>query len=116
MTVSSDTEASIDKYMSIEPLADQKPYCRKIAEIYFANKTDIDALINKYSINWKTSRMAKLDLAILRLSVIEIKHLSDEIPVSASINEAVELAKAYGTDKAPKFINAILRNIASEEK
>lgn len=68
---------------------------------------EIDGMINQVSKNWKTTRMAKAELSILRLAAYEIKY-EDDIPVSVSINEAVELAKLYGSDHGPAFVNGIL--------
>ena len=68
---------------------------------------EIDEMINHASKNWKTTRMAKAELSILRLAAYEIKY-EDDIPVSVSINEAVELAKLYGSDHGPAFVNGIL--------
>ena len=68
---------------------------------------EIDGMINQASKNWKTTRMAKAELSILRLATYEIKY-EDDIPVSVSINEAVELAKLYGSDHGPAFVNGIL--------
>ena len=59
---------------------------------------DLDSSLNAASKNWKTTRMAKAELSILRLAAYEIKY-EEDIPVSVSINEAVELAKAYGSDQ-----------------
>ena len=68
---------------------------------------EIDGMINQASKNWKTTRMAKAELSILRLAAYEIKY-EDDIQVSVSINEAVELAKLYGSDHGPAFVNGIL--------
>ena len=68
---------------------------------------EIDEMITHASKNWKTTRMAKAELSILRLAAYEIKY-EDDIPVSVSINEAVELAKLYGSDHGPAFVNGIL--------
>ena len=68
---------------------------------------EIDGMINQASKNWNTTRMAKAELSILRLAAYEIKY-EDDIPVSVSINEAVELAKLYGSDHGPAFVNGIL--------
>ena len=68
---------------------------------------EIDGMINQASKNWKTARMAKAELSILRLAAYEIKY-EDDIPVSVSINEAAELAKLYGSDHGPAFVNGIL--------
>ena len=72
---------------------------------------DLDSSLNAASKNWKTTRMAKAELSILRLAAYEIKYEEDS-PVSVSINEAVELAKAYGSDQGPAFVNGILSGLA----
>ena len=72
---------------------------------------DLDSSLNAASKNWKTTRMAKAELSILRLAAYEIKY-EEDIPVSVSINEAVELAKAYGSDQGPAFVNGILSGLA----
>ena len=77
------------------------------------NKSTIDELISKYAKNWTINRMAKVDLAILRLAVCEILYVPN-IPTKVSINEAIELAKLYCDDKSPKFINGILGSVVNE--
>ncbi len=72
---------------------------------------EIDAKINEKSTGWKTSRMGKVDLTILRLAVYEIT-FEEDIPVKVSINEAVELAKKYGTDESSSFVNGVLAKFA----
>lgn len=70
----------------------------------------IDEMINRVARGWKTPRMGKADLTLLRLAVYEIK-FDDDIPVGVAINEAVELAKKYGTQESPSFVNGILAKI-----
>ena len=77
------------------------------------NKDKIDELINKYAKNWSVNRMPKVDLSILRLAICELVFI-EEIPSKVSINEAIELAKLYCDDKAPKFINGILGSVVNE--
>ncbi len=72
---------------------------------------EIDELINKTAKGWKLSRMGKVEAAILRLAVYEMKY-DDAIPVGVAINEAVELAKKFGGDETPAFINGILAKFA----
>ena len=71
------------------------------------NIDTIDAEINEKSQGWKTNRMGKVDLSIIRLAVYEIK-FEDDIPVKVSIKEAVELAKKFGTDDSASFVNGVL--------
>lgn len=72
---------------------------------------EIDAAIGEVAKGWKVSRMAKVDLALIRLAVYEMKY-EEDIPVKVAINEAVELAKGYGTDDSPAFVNGILAKLA----
>ena len=71
---------------------------------------EIDGMINAVARGWKTTRMGKVDLTLLRLAVYEIK-FEDDIPTGVAINEAVELAKKYGTDDSSSFVNGILAKI-----
>lgn len=77
-----------------------------------ANLKTIDAFIEKYSKGWKINRITRIDLAILRLATYELKFIA--IPEGIVINEAVELAKKYGTKKSSSFINGILASITKE--
>lgn len=76
-----------------------------------AHLEELDQEINEKSQGWKTSRMSKVDLSIIRLALYEIKY-EEDIPVKVSINEAVELAKQYGTDDSASFVNGILAKFA----
>lgn len=72
---------------------------------------EIDALLNEHTSGWKTGRMNKADLTVLRLAVYEMKW-DDDIPVKVAINEAIELAKKYGGKEGPAFVNGVLAKIA----
>ena len=72
---------------------------------------EIDAIIDSSAQNWKTSRMAKVELTLIRLAVYEIR-FEEDIPTGVAINEAVELAKAYGEDNSASFVNGVLARIA----
>lgn len=71
------------------------------------NITEIDKNIEKHLIKWKLNRLSKMNLAILRISTYEIL-FEEEIPGKVSVNEGIELAKKYGEDSSPAFINGIL--------
>ncbi len=92
--------------------ADEKDsaYIVSKARDIFAHLDEIDTLINANAEKWKTGRMAKAELAIIRLAVYEMKY-EEEIPVSVAINEAVELAKTYGSDHGASFVNGILAKL-----
>ena len=77
------------------------------------HRDDIDDLIRQFSTNWRLERMAIVDRNILRLATYELLHLMD-VPRKVCINEAIEVAKRYGGDDSPSFINGILDRIALE--
>lgn len=75
---------------------------------------ELDGIINKAAKNWTLSRMPIMDVAIIRIALYEMLHV-DEVPVSVSINEAVELAKCFGgEDESPKFVNGMLGGVARQ--
>lgn len=78
------------------------------------NQEAIDKKIEEHLINWKMYRLAKIDLAILRISTYEIM-FEEDIPTKVSINEGIELAKKYSDDKSSTFINGVLGKMISEE-
>ena len=73
----------------------------------------IDELIDSASDNWTLDRMPVVDRSLLRLTTYEMRYV-DDVPVSVSINEAVNLAKEFGGDDSPRFINGILGRIATQ--
>ncbi len=85
----------------------QKKYIDDMHNAISDNLEDIDNLINKASDGWSTERMAKSDLAICRVAIGEILFAQD-IPEAVSVNEAVDLAKKFGTDNSQKFVNGLL--------
>ena len=72
---------------------------------------EIDALINSQTVGWKTERMAKVDLAIIRLAVYKMKY-DDSVPTPVATNEAVELAKKFGQDESSSFVNGVLAKLS----
>ena len=86
-------------------------YIREKVEQILARLPEIDSMVNGVAQGWKTSRMGKVDLTLIRLAVYEIK-FEEEIPTGVAINEAVELAKSYGTDGSSSFVNGILAKLA----
>ena len=72
---------------------------------------EIDAALNDKVEGWNTLRMGKVDLTILRLAVYEVL-FDEEIPTGVAINEAVELAKKFGQDSSPSFVNGVLAKFA----
>ena len=75
------------------------------------HQEELDEIISQYAQGWALNRLAKVDLTILRMAVYEIKYMP-EVPVGATINEAVELSKQFCEDKSSGFINGILGSVA----
>jgi len=88
-------------------------YIRTLLEKAENNRSEIDRYISLYSKDWSFDRLAKVDLAILRVAVCEMLFFSD-IPRNVSINEAVDLAKKYGDSGSGAFVNGVLGGIYDE--
>ena len=107
-------EEKIELFIENNNLKD--PKARKyIKDVVFGiekNSEEIkDLIIKNLKANWKIERISKIDLAILKLAIYEIKYT--ETPFKVVINEAVELAKKYGEDTSKNFINGILASIVN---
>lgn len=80
-----------------------------------ASKTqELDEMINKVAQGWKTRRMGKVELTILRQALYEMEH-DEDVPQKVAINEAVDLAKKYGGKDSPAFINGVLAKLVTVE-
>ena len=77
------------------------------------HEASMDVLISRYAPEWPLEQMAVIDRNILRIAIFEFL-ISDDTPVKVAINEAVELAKTYGSDSAPRFINGVLGTLADQ--
>ncbi|MBR6252887.1 MAG: transcription antitermination factor NusB [Clostridia bacterium] len=92
---------------------------KNILRIFFLgisnNRSTIDEKIKSHLKDWDFNRINKIDLAILRLAIYEICFV-DDIPCKVSVNEAVELSKAFGEDSSSSFVNGILAEIIKENK
>lgn len=90
---------------------DDRAYIEQKVQDIFVHLEEIDRIIDESARGWKTSRMAKVELSLIRLAVYEIR-FEEEIPTGVAINEAVELAKLYGEENSASFVNGILARIA----
>ena len=72
---------------------------------------ELDGIISENAVGWKIERISKTALCVFRLSLFEIKYM-DDIPLSVSINEAVEICKKYATEEDASFVNGILSSVA----
>lgn len=88
-----------------------KLFAEEIVKGTFKHLAKINQLIHKCAKNWSLDRMAVVDRNVLRMAVYEILYRLD-IPTSVTINEAIEIAKKYGTDESGSFVNGILDSIA----
>lgn len=108
----SELETQINVFLEGKGIQDEKvtEYIQDVIYGIEKNKNDILKQINKeLSEKWELSRLSKISIAILKLAVYEI--LYKKLPYKVVINEAIELAKAYGDDNAPSFVNGILASI-----
>lgn len=88
-------------------------YCERLTTLAELHLEQIDEIITKNIRGWNLSRLSKVTLTILRVAVCEMKFLNaKDVPVSVSINEAVELAKVYGNDKDASYVNGVLSSVA----
>ena len=87
-----------------------RPFFLKLVGGVNAGKTEIDALIERFSSNWKLSRMSGVDRNILRIAVFEMVCCPD-IPTKVTLNEAIDIGKRFGTEDSGAFINGILDSI-----
>jgi N utilization substance protein B len=113
-----DPDQSLDGFCvnNEEALTDSvKPFFLDLVKGVMENRSRIDELLNKYSKNWKISRMPVVDRNIMRISIFELLKCPD-IPHSVSINEAVDIGKKYGTRDSGSFINGVLDRIKSLEE
>lgn len=86
-------------------------YIRTKTQKIMEKTEEIDAVINEKVKGWKTTRMNKVDLSILRVAVYEMKW-DEDVPVGVAIDEAVELAKKYSSEEGPSFVNGVLAKLA----
>lgn len=89
---------------------EDKKYLEDRVEKIMVRIPELDKKLDEVAEGWKTKRMGRAELTILRLALYEMK-MDEEIPEKVAINEAVELAKKFGGDEAPAFINGILAKL-----
>lgn len=87
--------------------ADGEAFVQALVRGVLSNQVELDRLIAKYAPEYPVDQLAIVDRNVLRLAFFELKELGD-VPVKVAINEAVELAKLYGSDSAPRFVNGVL--------
>ena len=99
--------------LGVEPGERESQFMNRMVEGVMINEEALDARISAHLRGWTIERLSKVDLAILRLGAYEL--MLGEVPAGIVINEAVELANQYSSDKAGSFINGVLGNLSRAE-
>ncbi|SMC58806.1 transcription antitermination factor NusB [Sporomusa malonica] len=93
-----------------------KLYAKSLVEGTYYNLAAIDEYISELSREWKIDRMAGVDRNIARMAIYEMKYSNERLQPGVAINEAVELAKTFGTEDSSRFINGILGSIVKNKE
>lgn len=112
-TQAGDTDASVDEILSrnlerYETAIDDTKFVTALVSGVLKEQADIDEKIQPIAPDWPIEQIARVDRAILRIGVYELLHQAKIVPPKVAINEAVELAKAFGSDNSSKFVNGVL--------
>jgi transcription antitermination protein NusB len=105
--------AQVQHWEHLASSVEGQDFARELVSGYEAHAEAIDGMIRKVSEHWRLERMPRVDRNILRLAAYELMFLP-EVPRKVTLNEAVELAKRYGGEGSPGFVNGVLDRIASE--
>lgn len=110
-----DMDVILDELLKARPECETNlGYIRSIIDGVSEHNEELEEIISKHlRTGWTISRISKASLAILKLAIFEMKY-RDDVPVKAAINEAVELAKRYGDDDDPIFVNGLLASVCRE--
>lgn len=97
------------------PKGKNAEYIDRVVWGVFDRKAQLDSVIEQFLRNWSINRINKVDLALMRLSIYEML-CEPDVPLGTAVNEAVEMAKDFGTDESASFINGVLGNVAKNIK
>lgn len=107
-----DPRAVLDRLLQDQALhKDTVDYATRLVRGIVEHRPNIDGVISQTAPAWPLEQLAVVDRNILRIAIFEIL-IDNKVPVRAAINEAVELAKAFGSDNSPKFVNGVLGSVA----
>lgn len=103
------------KFLNMDPSQRRGwgPFARKLALQVHAHQQELDEAIRPQLRNWTLERLPRLDLLCLRMALCEMRHFP-EIPLRVTINEYIELARLFGTDESPQYINAVLDQLSRD--
>jgi N utilization substance protein B len=108
-----DTQVVLDEILQrnlarYESAIDDTDFVRELVNGVIEHKADLDSKIQPIAPEWPIEQIARIDRTVLRLGLYELLHRAEVVPPKVAINEAVELAKAFGSDNSSKFINGVL--------
>jgi N utilization substance protein B len=107
--------AAVDLFLNhFEGNPKAKAFARRLVSGAVSQRAEIDRLVDRATENWQLSRLAKVDLVIMRMATYELVFCSD-IPLSVSLDEAIEVAKRFGSEDSATFINGVLDQIARSD-
>lgn len=104
-----DNELNLD----VKGLGDIEAFTRELVEGVARHRADIDRTLQAYLTGWQLDRLSRVDRQILRLAAYEILY-RDDVPPKVAVNEAIELAKYFGTEESGKFVNGVLGRLIRE--
>ena len=103
----------LDQRLAEDPLPDEgEAFARELITGVMKHQAELDELIQHYAPEWPVDQMAVVDRNVLRIAIYEF-FISKVTPIKVAINEAVELAKLFGSDSAPRFVNGVLGALAT---
>lgn len=110
---SSDSSVKIDEIVArnltrYEEMIDDKKFISDLVDGVMKHQDELDEKIQPIAPDWPVDQIARIDRTILRMGLYELLFMQDIVPAKVVINEAVELAKAFGSDNSSKFINGVL--------
>ena len=104
-------KSALKTRLDAEPLSPSgERYAQVIIDGVLENLEEIDTIITALAVSWPINQMAIVDKNLLRMAIYELR-MGGEVPPKVAINEAVELAKVFGSDSAPKFVNGVLGSV-----
>lgn len=98
-------DRNLERY---DDTVEDKDFVKRIVTGVSDDQTNLDEIIQPIAPEWPIDQIARIDRTILRIAVFELKDMGDVVPPKVAINEAVELAKAFGSDNSSKFVNGVL--------
>lgn len=102
-----------DQFESDAEFANARDFTDRLVKGVRAHQPDLDELIKQYASEWPLDQIAFIDRNILRIAIYELV-IESTVPVKVAINEAVELAKTFGAESTPRFINGVLGTLAAQ--